>query len=249
MGNFWRLSAVLLVLWASPAGAQVGPGPGGGGSGGGLSVPFGGAIGANGTPVGFKDASGNFQPLIGNTAALGPYVDTATSSYLAALINSPPNVGVNGTNAPLTGATPGGSRSGTIVGMDVNVASVGQTAVVANPCMSSVLIPVPISQATSTQILALATSKKNYICSIFTVGSDAENLSLVEGTGSVCGTGTTAIIGSTTSANGPNFAANGGFATAGGGYPIAAGTNASYNVCLLQSGTGRVAGVAMIAQQ
>lgn len=41
-------------------------GCGGGGGGGGLSVPFGGAIGANGTPVGFKDASGNLQPLLGD---------------------------------------------------------------------------------------------------------------------------------------------------------------------------------------
>jgi len=36
------------------------------GGGGGLSVAFAGPIGANGTPVGFKDASGNFQPLLGD---------------------------------------------------------------------------------------------------------------------------------------------------------------------------------------
>ena len=37
-----------------------------GGGGGGLSVAFGGAIGANGTPGGFKDSSGNFQANLGD---------------------------------------------------------------------------------------------------------------------------------------------------------------------------------------
>lgn len=37
-----------------------------GGGGGGLSVPFAGPIGANGTPGGFKDGSGNLQPLLGD---------------------------------------------------------------------------------------------------------------------------------------------------------------------------------------
>lgn len=40
--------------------------PGGGGGGSGLSVPFAGPIGTNGTPGGFKDGSGNLQPLLGD---------------------------------------------------------------------------------------------------------------------------------------------------------------------------------------
>lgn len=125
----------------------------------------------------------------------------------------------------------------------------GTTPEVASPCKTGTPIPVPISQTTSTQILPLASGKKNYICSILTTGADAESFSLVEGTGSVCASNTTAIIGGTTAAAGNNFQAGGGYAFTGGGYPVAAGTNASYNVCLLQSGTGRVAGVAMIVQQ
>jgi hypothetical protein len=58
------------------------------GAGGGLSVAFAGPIGANGTPVGFADASGNFQPLIGNTAAFGPYVDTKIGSNLANILTA-----------------------------------------------------------------------------------------------------------------------------------------------------------------
>lgn len=42
-------------------------GCGGGGGGGGLAVTYGLAIGPLGTPGGFKDASNNFQPLLGDT--------------------------------------------------------------------------------------------------------------------------------------------------------------------------------------
>lgn len=41
-----------------------------GGGGGGLSVAYGGAIGANGTPGGFKDGSGFFQPFLGDSNGL-----------------------------------------------------------------------------------------------------------------------------------------------------------------------------------
>lgn len=51
---------------------------GGGGGGGGVIVPFGTAIGANGSPSGFKDAAGNFQALLGDTTA-GQWVNLKAS--------------------------------------------------------------------------------------------------------------------------------------------------------------------------
>lgn len=54
----------------------------GGGGGGGLSIPFAGAIGANGTPVGFKDGSGNFQPLLGDVTN-GQWVNIKASVPIA----------------------------------------------------------------------------------------------------------------------------------------------------------------------
>lgn len=53
-----------------------------GGGGGGLSVPFAGAIGANGTPVGFKDGSGNLQPLLGDVTN-GQWVSIKASVPIA----------------------------------------------------------------------------------------------------------------------------------------------------------------------
>jgi hypothetical protein len=53
-------------------------GCGGGGGGGGLAVTYGGAIGTLGTPTGFKDASGNFQPALGDVTN-GSWVNVKAS--------------------------------------------------------------------------------------------------------------------------------------------------------------------------
>lgn len=127
----------------------------------------------------------------------------------------------------------------------------GTTAVVAEPCQTAAKLSTPISQNTTPAsiIFAGATSKKNYICSIALIGSDAENISLIEGTGANCSGSTAAIIGGTTAANGVNLAANGGMTLGNGAAFVAAGNNNAYNVCLIQSGTGRVAGVLTYVQQ
>ncbi len=159
-----------------------------------------------------------------------------------------------GTGAPRVAvgtdtATIAGSAPSTV--LQSNSAQYGGTAVGANPCITGTISYLPVSQATSTQIAALGgSSKKNYICAIDLVGADAENISVVEGTGSVCATTTAAIMGGTTAANGWNFAANGGISKGNGGAPIAAGSLTSLNnVCILQSGSGRVAGSVVLAQQ
>lgn len=125
----------------------------------------------------------------------------------------------------------------------------GSTALVADPCQSVVKISFPISQATSTQLFAGTSAKKTYICSLMLIAADAENVSLVAGTGSVCATGIAAVIGGTTAAAGPNLASNGGFAWGNGAATIAAGVTNADNICLLQSASGRVAGVLTYVQQ
>lgn len=62
-----------------------------GGGGGGVSATFGAAIGTLGTPVGFKDASGNFQPLLGDVTN-GQWVSIKAST----------TIGVSGTFWPYT---------------------------------------------------------------------------------------------------------------------------------------------------
>lgn len=113
----------------------------------------------------------------------------------------------------------------------------------ADPCTVLHKTSVPISQTGNTRLVAGTPGKINYICSMLVVTADAEDLSLVEGTGSNCGTNTSAIIGGTTAAGGPNFAAGGGFALANGGATVASGSNKGYDVCLLQSGNGQQGGV------
>lgn len=132
----------------------------------------------------------------------------------------------------------------------VNMNQIGGTAVVADPCQANAKTSVAISQTANTQIIAGTSAKKTYICSIMVVGADAENISLVEGTVTVCGTGTAAVIGGTTAANGPNMAANGGFTMGNGAATVAIASNANAdNVCLFQSGSGRIAGVVTYVQQ
>lgn len=100
----------------------------------------------------------------------------------------------------------------------------------------------PISQTANAVIVNGTGGRRVAICAITVVGADAENISLVEGTGATCATGTAAIIGGTTAANGPNLAANGGFTSGSGVGAIAVQAKPGNDVCLFQSGGGRVAG-------
>lgn len=123
----------------------------------------------------------------------------------------------------------------------------GTNTMVLDPCQSVVKVYTPISQITSTQLVAGTSSKKIYICSVLLVASDAENVSFVSGTGTICATSTGAVIGSTTAANGMNDAANGGFVLGDGSAAVAAADTNAENLCLFQSGVGRVSGVVATA--
>jgi hypothetical protein len=147
------------------------------------------------------------------------------------------NSAVSGLGAGATGSAvpPNAVLQGTSFGGNT-------TAIVGDPCQLAAKTNVAISQTANTKLFSQASSKKNYICALFIVGSDAENVSLVEGTGSTCGTSTAAIIGGTTAAAGPHLSANGGWSQGNGSGSVAQGTNANFDVCLLQSGSGTVAG-------
>ncbi len=66
---------------------------------------------------------------------------------------------------------------------------------------------VSISTAATTVVIALTAGKTTYICSWDFFAAGADNVAFVYGTGTTCGTGTTAIIGGTTAATGYNFTA------------------------------------------
>jgi len=139
------------------------------------------------------------------------------------------------------GATAGAvPANATYQGVNVGGNIVG---IVGDPCQTNAKNYQTISQTTNTQLFAGTASKKTYVCHIIVVGADAENISLVSGTGSVCATNTAAMIGSTTAAAGLNLSANGGFSIGNGGFGVAISAVNADNVCLFQSGSGRVSGV------
>ena len=189
------------------------------------------------------DASKNLKVLEANSAS----ILAAVQASIPAGTNIIGKVGIDQTTPGTTNAV---SIDQTTPGTTNKVAvSYGSTALVADPCQSVVKTNVAISQTANTKLISATSAKKNYICSITVIGADAENISIVEGTGSVCATSTAAVVGGTTAATGPNLAANGGFASGNGAATIAGGVGTNVDLCLFQSGSGRVAGVLQYVQQ
>ncbi len=113
-----------------------------------------------------------------------------------------------------------------------------------DPCKGLTKLYASISQTGNTQLVAGTSSKKIYVCSIHVVAAAATNVALVEGTGSVCATGTAGVsgFGGATAAAGWNFAANGGIALGNGDSSLGAEGTSGDNLCIFNSGSGQVSG-------
>jgi hypothetical protein len=96
-----------------------------------------------------------------------------------------------------------------------------------------------VNQTTGTTVITGTASQFLYICSIVLVSATAQNISVVEGTGTVCATGIAALVGGTTAS--VALAANGGFSSVAG-LPWMKSKTAADNLCILQSGAGNVSG-------
>lgn len=112
-----------------------------------------------------------------------------------------------------------------------------------DPCSYGTKVFVAINQTTSTQLFTGTASNRIYVCSITLTTAAAQNIALVNGTGTVCATGIAGMIGGTSAATGMQLAANGGFAFGAGAGTVAKSTADAANVCLLQSGANQVSGV------
>ena len=125
-----------------------------------------------------------------------------------------------------------------------NVAQVGGSAVVADPCMREARIPVSITQTAGTQLITGTASERVFICSMHIVTATAQNIALVSGTGTVCATSTSGMVGfgGATAATGWNFAANGGIQMGHSDWSYGKSDTDADNVCLFQSGSGQVSG-------
>jgi hypothetical protein len=195
-----------------------------------------------------------------NTAAVKATTTAAAAADPSLVTNESPNSQLSTATGAIADSAYAGSGSTTIIGALKGIYAAAVSAIIAgtnrigyvtdDPCDNiSVKVNVPISQTANTKIISATSAKKNYICHILLIGADAENLSIVEGTGTVCATGTAAMIGGTTAANGTNLAANGGYQAGGGRGSITFSTGSNVDVCLFQSGGGRVAGNIIYAQQ
>lgn len=167
--------------------------------------------------------------------------------------NCAENVAQFGGSNVVTGTGTGGSGiprvtisndSSLAANQSVNMSQIGGTAVVADPCQALAKVYTPINQAAAgpTTLVAGTSAKKTYICSMLIVTATAQNVNLVEGTGSNCSSVTSGVLGGTTAATGPNLAANGGFAHGEGNAAVAATATNADNLCIIVSGSGQVSG-------
>lgn len=138
---------------------------------------------------------------------------------------------------------------GSAVTQPSNITQIGGSAVVADPCQGLVGTPQVINLTASGQLIAGTSAKQTYICAMDMVTGTAQNIALVEGTGSVCATGIAGIAGGTTAATGWNFTAGGGFVKGTGANWVFKTSTLADNVCLLLSGSGQTSGSIRYVQQ
>lgn len=191
------------------------------------------SIGAGGSPPGGLTLVGNqnvnvaqingITPLMGNgVTGSGSHRVTVASDNTAFTVNA--------------------AQSGTWTVQPGNTANTTAWLFKLGDVCSGAKTFVSINQTANTQLLTGTASNRTYICAISLVTATAQNIALVAGTGSVCGTSTVGLSGGTTAATGWNFAANGGIAEGGANATIKKTTVDADNVCLLQSGAGQVSG-------
>jgi hypothetical protein len=115
---------------------------------------------------------------------------------------------------------------------------------VVDPCKAQTKLYASINQTGNTQLVAGTAAKKIYVCSLHVVAAAATNIAVVEGTGSVCATGTAGVsgFGGATAATGWNFAGNGGIALGNGDSSLGAEGTSGDNLCIFNSGSGQVSG-------
>lgn len=106
-----------------------------------------------------------------------------------------------------------------------------------NPSVPKLSVPLNITTATTTQLVALTASKSIYVCDAAATVGGSTTAQLSYGTGAACGTGTTVLTGVMT-----------GLAPLGYGGTIAS-IPAGNALCLVSTGTGGIQGILTYVQQ
>jgi hypothetical protein len=165
------------------------------------------------------------------SGALNVIIDSGTTAVTASNLD----VQIGGSDSLTIGTFPDNEP--------INVAQQGGVAVPPGPCEREVPLYAQISQTAGAQVVTGTASERVYICSIAIVTATAQNIALVDGTGTVCATSPTGLLGGSTAATGQNFAANGGWVLPQNPGAWAKTSTDADNVCLLQSSTGQVSGI------
>lgn len=103
-------------------------------------------------------------------------------------------------------------------------------------------VTTPVSLTASTRLVIGTAAQKLHICEINLVTADADNIALVEGTGSTCGTSTAGLFGGATAATGWNFGAATQITIGNGHDMLSIVATAADDICLLTSTAAQVSG-------
>lgn len=202
---------------------------------------------ALGSPTTYGTApSGNAVPVnafVTNVNANGQ--GTMAASAPVAIASDQSNLPTN--TKQVNGATVATAASGV---QEVGIADGSGNKYVADPCQQFVRTPVTINLTAGGTLITGTAAKQTYVCFIqFALSATADNVALVEGTGTVCATSIAGMAGGSTAATGWNLLANG---------SVTAGTMQNWafktttladNVCLLASSGAQISGVVQYVQQ
>ena len=134
-------------------------------------------------------------------------------------------------------------------GTYTNLTQIGGASVNADPCGSwgvvKQSVPIAISSATTTQLVALASGQTIFVCgfSLTMVGA-TETIQFEYGTGASCGTGTTTLTGAFADGTASDIA----FSYGGGEMTIFATASANA-LCAVTTGTVSIQGVLTFVQR
>jgi len=156
-----------------------------------------------------SSTNGLFVNILQNNIALG-----AATTYGSTPTGNALSVNANVTNTNANGQASIASSSPVVL---------PAVQVTADPCSLNAKTNVAIAQSTTSaqQLVALSANSAIYVCSMFVISGSANTLAVINGTGTNCANGSTAVIGSNTLGTSMSFAANGGFTLGNGGATIA----------------------------
>jgi hypothetical protein len=123
----------------------------------------------------------------------------------------------------------------------------GTNSALVDPCQSGIktYTPINIVTATNTKIVAGVGGKKGYLCGLALYWGGTNNVAIVEGSGTNCGTSPIGIVGGATPATGIVGTASTTIKMDDTGYAHAATSVTGNDVCLITSAAVQLSGVAV----